>query len=350
MKIERAWIGLLAAVQVVFAGPALAGGPTNQGVLFSGEGLDWQRTATETQLRWHLPYPLPKTPFTVNAAKFTSLGCGNITTNIERCRATVELAPRHSPSKFCGRWLDPQTGPRDVILYAFKGYVESTGSFLFPGMTPDPAADPKQAPPKGPGSVVTLACELTPSAPQPVLDKDWSAMGALGKCMDWPKEPPDLPGFPPTGGSTPAVRLFESCIRMVRGDYCGDGVTHTKDSTLIDPYLPAAFGKHVVQPAFILEANWNEQGAICIIHARYVALPASCQEKFPVPFDTIDKPTRTDAGIVFGMRGSDYWCRKGPYSIDQNCKGGKPEPCPWFKQFKDAITEGYLMNDSLLQP
>ena len=129
------------------------------------------------------------------------------------------------------------------------------------------------------------------------------------------------------------------------------GVNHTKDGTLIDPYLPSSLVKHVVQPAFMLEANWNEFGAICIIHARYVSLSRACQDKFNVPLDVVAKAQRSDAGVVTGMRGSDYWCRNVKIPIEPNCPASDhPRECPWFAGVRAALSLGFLLNDSLLQP
>jgi hypothetical protein len=322
-------------VVLILASPMAhaTGGAPAQGTLFAGQGLDWQRTATETQVFSHLsgtPFPLPVQTYHVNAAIVTLItACTSLSSQVGRCQASVLLdAPKHQPSKFCGQWLDPKN-PIRMTLYALSGAVDNQGLF------------------RSQAGHVTFACGLTTQRRHPDED-EWSALGALGKCMDWPNENGGY-GYPPTGLPGGSNALFESCIRMVRGDYCGDGVSHTKDGTMIDPYLTSSLPKHIVLPAFILEANWNPAGAICIVHARYVSLPPACQDKFVQSLDVLAKPQRSDAGVT-GMRGSDYWCRKLSFKIEENCTQGDRNTCPWFKDVKTALTEGFLMNDSLLQP
>ena len=326
------------------------GGGNTQGTLFAGQGLDWQRTATETQLFWHLEkvsFPPPPGKYEVNSASVHVTKCTPLSGPVARCETEVKLRPGHpATSQFCGQWLS-DTKAVTVSLYAFFGWVSPLGDFVFQTASnaPAPKVPPPYAPPKNPA--ITFACGL--STPGKIVEWEWAALGALGKCMDWPNDSGPPYGYPPSSGSTD---LFESCIRMVRGDYCGDGVSHTKDATLIDPYRTSFLLQHTVQPAFLLEANWSPVGALCIVHTRYVALPAACQDKFPVALDVLAKPQRTDAGVT-GMRGSDYWCRKGVVGpLEQNCVtgGGPPQPCPWFKQVRTALQQGLLLNDSLLQP
>jgi ADYC domain len=54
--------------------------------------------------------------------------------------------------------------------------------------------------------------------------------GALAKCVRF--------GYKPwkTVAGKSLGELHRACVRMVRADYCGDGIPHTKDGTLINLY------------------------------------------------------------------------------------------------------------------
>ena len=327
------------------AGNALAaGGGTAQGTLFAGQGLDWQRTGTEAQ-PFNEGVKVPNWPpaagtYVVNAARITlGTACNPVSARVATCVADVTLKAVSTPSMLCGRWLSDKPMPQR--LYALNGRVMKDGSFAWQPPGPPPPRE------------VTFACAA--ANPAHITEEEWGGMGALGKCLDWPLGGGAF-GFPPTSSSADE---FEACIRMVRADYCGDGVSHTKDGTLIDPYRATAFPTHVPLPAFILEANWDPKGAVCIIHARYVSLPPACQAKFTSAIGVLAEPGFTDAGVT-GMRGSDYWCRS--VTLNQMCEPdcanecqGKQQTgkhrCPWFKQVRDALTTGgLLMDDSLIQP
>jgi hypothetical protein len=60
---------------------------------------------------------------------------------------------------------------------------------------------------------------------------------------------------------------FNSCVRMVRGDYCGDGRPFTRDGTLIDIYDKIGVQRSD-DPSIGFEAAWGPEGAICVAHTR----------------------------------------------------------------------------------
>ncbi|UQA55054.1 ADYC domain-containing protein [Polyangium aurulentum] len=65
----------------------------------------------------------------------------------------------------------------------------------------------------------------------------------------------------------PGRQFHQTCTRMIRADYCGDGVPHTKDGMAIDVW--DAFGIQSSSPVdWDLEAEWTPTGARCIEHTR----------------------------------------------------------------------------------
>jgi hypothetical protein len=100
--------------------------------------------------------------------------------------------------------------------------------------------------------------------------------GALAKCVTW--------------GYAPAVvgaDAHQSCTRMVRADYCGNGESHTADGTLIDVFdtLDVQHSDASVELEF--EAGWGPDGALCVSRPRYTEFgdgeerPVSCWDELP---------------------------------------------------------------------
>ena len=100
--------------------------------------------------------------------------------------------------------------------------------------------------------------------------------GVIAKCYRWGYRP-WIPGY----GDLAAMHW--TCTRLARADYCGDGVSHTHDGTLINvwdnlpapgpiqthgglsPLLPAI-------PGMLFEAGWNTSGNVCLSHARWLTI------------------------------------------------------------------------------
>ena len=88
--------------------------------------------------------------------------------------------------------------------------------------------------------------------------------GASGKCVRW--------GYKPWGVGPNGESLWnhhQACTRMVRADYCGNGVAHTKDGTLINMYDPLGIQVSETSAAYTFEAAWGPQGAVCVRKVRW---------------------------------------------------------------------------------
>ncbi len=87
--------------------------------------------------------------------------------------------------------------------------------------------------------------------------------GALGKCVRF--------GYQPwkEKNGVPLRDYHQACFRLVRADYCGDGVGHTKDGTPINIYDRLQIQTPDPAPEMSFEAVWGPEGAICINHVRW---------------------------------------------------------------------------------
>jgi len=129
-------------------------------------------------------------------------------------------------------------------------------------------------------------CVATPEVPNPralLLSGTWDSTGAhhdddgkvavacetgaLAKCVTW--------GYRPWGVNyqgRPLDQAHQSCTRMARADYCGDGVSHTTEGNVIDHYdlLGVVELDSVASRAAgeRFEAAWGPDGAGCFTRLR----------------------------------------------------------------------------------
>jgi len=105
---------------------------------------------------------------------------------------------------------------------------------------------------------------------------------ALAKCIEW--------GYPrwnswqeSNGQSTQSVPFqyfHDACVRMVRADYCGDGVPHTIDGTTIDLWDAAGIQTQTPGVGYMAEAEWSPSGATCIKRPRYAVMGGASVEQY----------------------------------------------------------------------
>lgn len=87
--------------------------------------------------------------------------------------------------------------------------------------------------------------------------------GAQGKCVRMGYRP-----WAAAADGTSLAPLYEACVRMVRADYCGDGIATTRDGTLIDVYDRLGVQRPESGPELTFEAGWSPEGAVCVAHTR----------------------------------------------------------------------------------
>jgi len=96
-------------------------------------------------------------------------------------------------------------------------------------------------------------------------------VGALAKCALWGYRPwaqksECLDGTCKTQSLQP---WHAACTRMVRADYCGDGVAHTRNGTSINVWDNLSL-QLPEQTSWDMEAEWTPSGARCIRHTRWL--------------------------------------------------------------------------------
>jgi hypothetical protein len=87
--------------------------------------------------------------------------------------------------------------------------------------------------------------------------------GAQGKCVRF--------GYAPwrqASDGRAMIDWYNACVRMVRGDYCGDGRPFTRNGTLIDIYDRIGVQTSDQDPSMRFEAIWRPDGAVCVAHPR----------------------------------------------------------------------------------
>ena len=99
--------------------------------------------------------------------------------------------------------------------------------------------------------------------------------GVLAKCTRWGYRPWVYPDH------------HQACTRMARADYCGDGVPHTYDGTLIDVWDSIPIQTRNPSLGMLFEASWTTSGAYCVSKWRWdldgVGLLLECPSKVALP-------------------------------------------------------------------
>lgn len=87
--------------------------------------------------------------------------------------------------------------------------------------------------------------------------------GSNGKCARL--------GYVPgrhTREGEPLTPYFEACVRMMRADYCGDGLSYTTAGVSVELRDRAARGSRSHDGPMAFEALWGSRGAVCVRRPR----------------------------------------------------------------------------------
>jgi hypothetical protein len=114
--------------------------------------------------------------------------------------------------------------------------------------------------------------------------------GAVAKCArSWGYKPWKTLASP-EHGPVPLQGLHAACTRAARADYCGDGVSHTREGVLIGMSDRYGFNPHALRRD--IEAAFDESGAVRVHAWRLPDRAPACH---------IDLTDRTDAGGADGL-------------------------------------------------
>lgn len=102
------------------------------------------------------------------------------------------------------------------------------------------------------------------------------AQGVIAKCVAW--------GYDPNVQGTD---VHQTCTRLARADYCGDGVATTENGTEIDVYD----GLGILEPdgGKDFEAGWGPDGAVCVSHPRYLDVVEGEGPVYPKCWDALPR-------------------------------------------------------------
>ena len=146
---------------------------------------------------------------------------------------------------------------------------------------------------------------------------------AIGKCVLWGYRPWD--SKTECNGSScrsqSLVNWQQACTRMVRADYCGDGVSHTRNGTTINVWDALGIQTEA-DTDWELEAEWAIDGAHCINHTRWsTADPNTTDGLTDLAYVTKTCPSRlASSGKDKCGQDSDFLTKKGLYSSSSKRK------------------------------
>lgn len=125
-------------------------------------------------------------------------------------------------------------------------------------------------------SVVTVAC----------------TSGVLAKCVRLGYKP-----WKEVAGIS-LQNYHQACTRMARADYCGNGISHTKDGTLIDVYDSLKVQQPEENTGLTFEAAWGIDGAVLLNRTRYPdtlkRLKQECPEKLRQIYPATNSSSASD--------------------------------------------------------
>ncbi|XQQ07233.1 MAG: ADYC domain-containing protein [Leptolyngbya sp. IPPAS B-1204] len=73
----------------------------------------------------------------------------------------------------------------------------------------------------------------------------------------------------------------QACTRMLRADYCGNGIAHTQEGTPIDVYDRLNIQRATPNSGMVFEAAWSPGGAVLLHRTRYPDSLKQLQQECP---------------------------------------------------------------------
>ncbi len=85
-------------------------------------------------------------------------------------------------------------------------------------------------------------------------------VGSIGKCVHMGYESWR------SSGTVQLANHLAACVRLLRGDYCGDGISHTQNGNRVNLY--DALGIEDDTEDWVIESEWDQHGARCFYPAN----------------------------------------------------------------------------------
>jgi hypothetical protein len=149
---------------------------------------------------------------------------------------------------------DPQDA--EIILYAFS--VPVPGS--------DDWENPCRPGPDGLALGLPLSGSWDETGEYHASSRPFSltcTAGAVGKCVRAGYKPWKM-----AEDGTPLAPYLQACTRMIRADYCGDGIPRTRDGTAINVYDRLGIQERDDASVMRFEAAWGPDGAVAVARTR----------------------------------------------------------------------------------
>ena len=108
--------------------------------------------------------------------------------------------------------------------------------------------------------------------------------GVIAKCYRWGYRP-----WIADSGTQLMEDMHWTCTRLARADWCGDGVPHTTDGTLINVWdnLPTQIQTYGTPPGGLeFDSGWNTSGATCLSSNRWGVSGSTVESLCPAKLGT----------------------------------------------------------------
>jgi hypothetical protein len=167
------------------------------------------------------------------------------------------------------------TDDPDINLYGVS--VRPPGAVAWQPLCTDPNGDPVQAIPL---HGYWDESQGTPTGGDHIDDPNqvtFACLGyALSKCVEIGYKPWKTVvqcAVPGVCRTVPLSYHHQACTRMLRADYCGDGMPSTRDGTVIDVADNVGLESAEAPASWLFEAEWGSEGAVCVKNTRWPTMP-----------------------------------------------------------------------------
>jgi hypothetical protein len=111
--------------------------------------------------------------------------------------------------------------------------------------------------------------------------------GVISKCIrSWGYKPWKKLRSP-VHGEVDLQPLHQACTRAARADYCGDGISHTRNGTPVDMFDVYGFNVPEGGPGFAAESSFGEHGALSVSFPRW---PTGTPTESGWRFESCERP------------------------------------------------------------